>query len=336
LRFPFAILIILCFVCCGFAQSNSKCEDFQRQIKATYNFRPSKLSAAEQTVKSKEMDVIWDAVKSNPKELAPCLRSALEAPDADRWFKFDGSVLLVVVDPSSSSKQLEAHNIAAIDLDDIDLRVWIGTVIGLALDGLDVSEAGEHWLTYPKGTYSLPEHGGFVIDNATAALFIYGSMDEQFATPALLKVAVQSNHSGRDIALSILLMQATPESARALRGIDATGLSSKGQKALKNFLEKPDVFTPRNKPKTTRDEFLSAFKKIVDGDSMPFMTLVEKVQDGEKDVVAVMMPEDIPLIRKVRRTFIARGNQHSIEYYRSFTKILTTLTLNAAVPVKTQ
>ena len=52
------------------------------------------------------------------------------------------------------------------------------------------------------------------------------------------------------------------------------------------------------------------------------MELVSKVPDGEKDVVAVLKPEDLPLVRKVRRMIIAKGNQHAIEYYNSFTEIL--------------
>ena len=55
------------------------------------------------------------------------------------------------------------------------------------------------------------------------------------------------------------------------------------------------------------------------------MELVSAVPDGERDVVAVLKPEDLPLVRKVRRLIISGGNQHSIEYYNSFSKILMTL-----------
>ena len=52
------------------------------------------------------------------------------------------------------------------------------------------------------------------------------------------------------------------------------------------------------------------------------MGLVSSVPYGEKDVIAVLKPEDIPLLLKVRRMIIAGVNPHAIEYYKSFTGIL--------------
>jgi hypothetical protein len=39
----------------------------------------------------------------------------------------------------------------------------------------------------------------------------------------------------------------------------------------------------------------------------------------------VMKPEDVPLLRRVRRRMIAAGNQHQISYYQYFTQILYTM-----------
>jgi hypothetical protein len=81
------------------------------------------------------------------------------------------------------------------------------------------------------------------------------------------------------------------------------------------------------KPKTSREEFLKAFNGIVNGEPSYFFELVGKVPDGEKDVVAVLKPEDLPLVRRVRRKFISAANPHATEYYDSFTKILLTFVL---------
>ena len=105
------------------------------------------------------------------------------------------------------------------------------------------------------------------------ALFIYGSMDESQATPALLKVVSQANHPGREHALLILMNQATPESLRALKQIDASAFSEKAQKSLRALLNSPELFTPRAKPKTSREEFLKAFEGIVSGNWDKFFEL---------------------------------------------------------------
>ena len=41
-------------------------------------------------------------------------------------------------------------------------------------------------------------------------------------------------------------------------------------------------------------------------------------------MVATLKTEDLPLVRKVRRAFIAAANPHAVEYYDSFTRILMT------------
>ena len=57
----------------------------------------------------------------------------------------------------------------------------------------------------------------------------------------------------------------------------------------------------------------------------PFAALAREVPDGEEDVVAVLKPEDLPLVRTVRRKRIAHANQHAASYYVSFTRILMTM-----------
>jgi hypothetical protein len=111
-----------------------------------------------------------------------------------------------------------------------------------------------------------------------------------------------------------------------LKQIDESGFSADARKSLQALLRGPELIKPRAKPKTSRVEFLQAFQGIVSGKWDLFFELVSKVPDGEKDVVAVLKPEDLPLVRKVRRIIIAKANPHAIEYYNSFTSILMTMT----------
>lgn len=322
--FTITLLIISsATIACG--QAKESCDSFQALIKSTYNFKPSKLSDAERDTKVAAMDKVWDLVKANPKELLPCLRAALKSPDADQWFRFDGSNLLVELDPSRESKALQVRNYTHADLDDVHLKVWVETLARLGTEGFDVSEAGERWLKYPQARYFLPRHGAYEVKTFQGAHFIYGSMDEAQATPALLKVVLQANHPGREHALWILMSQATPESLRALKQIDASAFSEKARNSLRALLYSPELIKARTQPKTSREQFLAAFQGIVSGKWNMFLDLVSQVPDGEKDVVAVLKPEDIPLVRKVRRLIIANANPHAIEFYNSFTSILMTM-----------
>jgi hypothetical protein len=312
----------------GARAAQSPCEEFSRAVKSTYNFKPSRLKdEAERSAKSAAMDSFWNTVKAGRKEFLPCLRAALEDPKSDPWFGFDGSTLLVYLDPSPESKATQVRRYTSAELEDVDLQVWVSTLAQLGAEGFDVSGAGARWLALPKAEYYLPQHGAYHVTKLEGALYIYGSMDEAQATPALVKILNQPANPAREYAMALLIVQTTPEALRALKGFDASGLSPKSRAALSEFLERPKLFEPRAKPKTSREEFLKAFNDIVNGEPSYFFELVEKVPDGEKDVVAVLKPEDLPLVRRVRRKFIAAANPHATEYYDSFTKILLTFVL---------
>lgn len=304
------------------------CEEFSRMVKATYNFKPSLLKTeAERSAKSAAMDRFWEAVKSRQKEFLPCLRAALDDPKTDQWFGFDGSTLLVSLDPSPESKATLVRRYASVDLGDVDLSVWVGRLAQLGAEGFDISEPAARWLAYPRAEYFLPQHGAYHVTKPEGALYLYGSMDEAQATPALIKIASQPSNPLRESALAMLMLQATPEALRTLKAADASGLSPKSREALREFFEVPKVFAPRANPKTSREEFLKAFNDFLDGKPDTFFDLVEKVPDGEKDIVAVLKPEDLPLVRRVRRKFIAAANPPATEYYGSFTIILMTFVM---------
>jgi hypothetical protein len=317
-----SVLSVSIFLSIACAQDSGNCGSFQRIIKTTYNFKPSRLTASERDSKSEAMDHFWNTAKANSKELLPCLRAALQDPNADKWFRFDGSNLLVELDPSEASKAIQVRNYTDVDLEDVDLRTWVTTLSLRGFEGFDVSEAGSRWLGYPNAKYSLPEHGGYKVTVFSGAFFIFGSMDESQTTPALVKIISQPNHPWREWALMMLVHQATPESFQILKQLTASTFSESAQNNLRKVLNNPDLLKPRSKPKTSREEFIKAFQDMLNGDSSSFMELVSEVPDGEKDVVAVLKPEDLPIVRKIRRLIVAQGNQHSIEYYNSFTEIL--------------
>jgi hypothetical protein len=307
------------------AQISDSCSQFSRVVKTTYNFKPSKLSEAAKDSKSAEMDRVWTMVKANPRVLIPCLTTAIKSPEADQWFRFDGSNLLVSLDPTSDSKAIQVNSYTQVDLNDVNLQIWVTTLAQRGAEGFDISEAATRWLSYPNAHYFLPIHGLFEVKHLEGAFFLFGSMDETQATPALLRIVKQSRGQVREYALLVLMSQATPESLSALRQLDVSGFSTSTRNVLRKLLTGPDLIRPRANPRTTRDEFLKAFQRVVDGNSRQFMSLVAQVPDGEKDVVAVLKLEDIPLVRKVRRKFIASSNQHALEFYNSFTQILMTM-----------
>lgn len=304
--------------------STSSCGQFQQALRSTYGFSPSKLGERELAEKSQQMDGIWKQVKTRP-ELVPCLEQAVDAERQDWWFVFDGSQLLDAVAPSPESKRRILRALTLVELDDVDLRSWVHQTATLGIAGLDTSELGRRWLAYPKARYWLPEHGAYEVTRDSGALYIFGSLDERFATPTLIALSRSENGSVREIAVSLLISQATPDALQALVTLDCKGLSQSAVSSLNALLGQPTLIAPRKSPKTSREQFRRAFDYFLRGDEQPFERLVADVPDGEHDLVAVFGAEDLSQLRAVRRRYAARGNQHAIEYYNQFSQILMTL-----------
>jgi hypothetical protein len=262
------------------AISGEGCGDLQRLIQATYKFKPSKLSKAEQSSAAAKMDQVWRTVESNPKELAPCLHAALEAADVDPWFRIDGSNLLVSVDPSQSAKAIQVRAYLGADLDDVSTQVWVETLARRGAEGFDVSQAGARWLANPKLKYYLPIHGGFEVGAFPGALFLFGSVDEALALGPLVKIANQAGHPGREIALWILTVLATPEALKALREVNTSGLSEEATEGFRRKLDHPDLIEPAAKPEVSREEFL----QILRGAAKVDWDRVDKLRRQEREL----------------------------------------------------
>jgi hypothetical protein len=330
-RFLTLLAFVNAFAAVLYAQNEADCVTVNELIQATYNFKPSRLTDADRASKSSAMDRFWNTLQENPQQSVPCLKKALAQPNADRWFRFDGSTLLVEMDPSTESKAIQVRGYTEADLEDIDLRTWVSLLARRAVEGFDVSGAVRRWLEYPAARYSVPEHGGFTVNAVVGAVILFGSMSESQATPALVGMLAQQGPL-RELAVQMLTMQATPESLSALKGIDSDTVTAQTRERINEIVKGSNLLQPRATPKTTRDEFVQAFRALVDGKFDKFFESVVSVSDGEKDVVAVMQPEDIPLLRQVRRTLISSGSPDAIEFYSTFTEILRALVAKADTP----
>lgn len=301
------------------------CAAFDRQLHDTYGFRPSQLDPGGKERKSEQMGAVWSSVRREPSTLGPCLKAALRRPTSDTWFLFDGAELLASIDQGIDAKMLLEDGLSHVSLDDVDLRTWVELVTSLGADGFDTAALGKRWISYPKAEYSLPDHGSVRVDRGNGALFIYGAMEERYATPALIELTHSGKREEKEVATWLLMSQATPDALRALARLKPEGLSVKAAQSRRALLEHPRLIVPRTPPRTTRAELLSAFDAIVKGNEAPFAHLMQTVPDSERDLVAVCKPEDLDLIRRVRRYYIAAANQQSIEIYNQFTQILMTM-----------
>jgi hypothetical protein len=146
-----------------------------------------------------------------------------------------------------------------------------------------------------------PQHA-FQVSKSTGALFLFGSLPESLSTPYLTSVAQKATATDRETALWLLMQQETPESRSFLKTASRTGLPPDAQAAIDAYARGPSaVLKGTGTPRIHRDEFVSAFKALRAGDATPFMTLVERVPNGEQDAAMVLTADDLPDVRYARR-----------------------------------
>lgn len=310
------------------AYADDACIQFNALVSRTYNFKVNESHLTKSQIQAREvaLDRFWAQVKDNKAKFLPCLRQKVADSKTNPFFRFDGSNLLVELDPSLASKhvQVAVYIETPLPLDTIFTGRWVSVLTQRGTEGFDVSKAAKRALDDEEVSF-LPNNAEYAdesMSNFESAFFLWASQSEERTTPQLFALANDPKYAQREAALSILLTQATPQASKAIQMLNRDGLSDDAVEAIDQFLQSPDAVAPRAKPKITRSQFLAAFNRILAGDTKPFFDLVKSVPDGEHDAATVLHPQDLPLLRRVRRRFLLGCNRHSLAYYKDFTGII--------------
>ena len=319
-------VLILVFTLNGALFAGDACSTFRSDLIKTYAFRPSQLSDEEMAVKGKAMDAIWQRVDADH-SLIPCLEQAIDDPASTQSLRYDGSALLVHVDPTPAHKAMQAKWWCKTDLADTEARAWVEGLAELGMEGYDIREGAIRWMENKGAHYYLVEHGAWNITQDDGAIFMIESMDERQAFSLLKAVLEDPKFAARDLAAMMMCRLGTADSCDYLRTMNLAGIGSNGREIILGLRKDHQMVKPRwGKPKVEREAFLAAFNAFLDkGDIDQFMKLADRVKDGERDAVAVLRPEDLPLLHTFRRHLMAKCNPHLIELDHDLMRILTTL-----------
>jgi len=322
--FQFVLAAVLCGAPFLAAQD---CSELDARVAATYTFQPSALDKDQKDAAAAAMTEFWDFVLADPAAHAPCLRAALLRDDADAWFRFDGSALLVEADPSEASKQLQVDLWSKAAFADVNQRYWLETLTRLGAEGLDVSAAAERWMREGGDGFTVPEHGMFQVNDALGALFLFGSMDEAHATPALTRLAQHTDEPWHPMVFSLLVLQATPGSWRAVDTLDTTGWPEEGAQAVQMLRSEPIPF-PEDDPSVTltRDALLADLHaQLGDAGGERLATPVSPY-DWVVNAARELQPDDLALLRRARRASMTVSSDEAPNRYMQYSAVLQQLT----------
>ena len=305
------------------------CKTLTELVRKVYTFRPSKLTAEEQKKRAAEMDRVWKLVRENSKELAPCLRSLLENPRSDAWFRVDGSDLLVAVEPTPESKKLQIACWGRADLKDLAPEVYVRKLTAFGFEGFDTTVAAEHWMKSPDASFDLAKHA-LHVGNQEGSIFLWGTIDETIATPALVKLLRDTDRDQREHAAFLLQAQATEEAWKELHDLKLGAWSSDTQKSVKEVLSKPRLEKKEASVLVTREKILAGFEAFLKDGKQDLLLETRMHQEKDDDwparVAGVLAETDVPLLRKVRRKRLTYLSDEALYDFSDCTAILLTCT----------
>lgn len=128
------------------------------EIDNIYNFKPSKMTDAEQEKKFPSLDQFWDKIKADTTLYLPSLRFELNEPNHNPYFYYDGAGLLLSLSKTNFDKKLAVIAITKCDLDDISQKLYVTTLNRLSNEGIDVTNAAIKILADPNFSFFIPQH----------------------------------------------------------------------------------------------------------------------------------------------------------------------------------
>jgi hypothetical protein len=307
-------------VCAPLFAQTDRCEQFTALVRKTYDFVPVEIPDERRKALFAAMDEVWNMAKSAPAVFTPCLRGLLEAPDAQAWFRCDGSSLLVELDPSRASLELKARLWSHTSIEIVDLEPWTWTIATLGAQDLDVSAAGEAWLRERTKTFTVAQHA-LTVGSLAGALFAFGSMDEALSEPVLVRIAADASHPGRGDAVQILAMLATAPALADLRALDLAWMPARDREGIQVVCGTDAILKPRASG-PARKKIVDALQAFVDGDPEDLHTLQVEREHWYEELVHALREEDLPLLRRVRRLRLAALSDEALTDYVQYGNVL--------------
>lgn len=189
----------------------------RQRIRATYTFSPHLLTTQQIGEKSKMLDALWAEAKAEPTTFITVLRSELARPDAQTFFVYDGSMLLLSLSNTPSDRRLALAAIARSDLRDVQHTEYLRQVHRLAALGEDTTEAALHILAEPEFKAFIPEHALTLGQDYSLISMLLPLEAARWLPPAVARLSRESEAKAQKSLLLLLWYAQTSEGDAAIR-----------------------------------------------------------------------------------------------------------------------
>jgi hypothetical protein len=322
------IFVCLLLVAAAAAQQQG-CAELQALKKATYGFRPTKLSQLQQTAKEKQIDRFRKLAESQGERGVRCLRGMLKSESRDSFFLFDGANLLLHLDDSQPSLAVVRESALRSDLGEINTAGYVELVLEMAQHGVDTGALAEKYMRYPNVDGDIPERS-LTVDRATGAIFLYGSMSAERADKDLVPLLAAKEADVHSTAALELALNMTLESYRALSGLP--GIDHLPEYVQKEVVESMAYHAPAGNviPTSSREQVLLRLRTLPrTADQMEAELKKENpvvgIADDEafiRSAMATLTAADLDAVREARRAALLSVSEESLYEYAAYTRLI--------------
>lgn len=188
----------------------------RQRIRLTYTFSPHALTDQQIDEKSKVLDALWAEAKAERSTFLPVLRSELARPEAQAFFLFDGSMLLLSLSDSALDRRIAIAAIGRCDLRDVQPSEYLRQVHRLAAQGEDTTEAALHILADPEFKAFIPQHALTLGQNYSLIYMLLPIDDVKWLPLAIARLSKEPEPKSQKSLLLLLWYAQTPEADAAI------------------------------------------------------------------------------------------------------------------------
>lgn len=339
------------------ATDPTPCDSIRNAKSKVYGYHIAQLTEEQIDAKSKELDAFWKQVQTAGPDGVSCIRDLLAEEKTDHVFQVDAATMLFPADHSPETLNLIRDSLRQADFQESDPANYLTLAMDLGQAGVDIRPLAAKLLLYPNATIHISEHQ-MDLDSDTAALFLYGSMDQAQATSALIHFLDAKQPFVRAAAAHLLAEQMTEDSFRALGKWDGT--SKIEEDFRRNDIQAIMKYQPVNpadygSPKFTRETVLQTiaglphtraeFDEAIATKGAAFDQQMRDKKATQQDIaqavadslpiygiadhtafvtsaVATLQPADFDTIREARRKSLYNVSDESLAEYLAYTQIL--------------
>ncbi len=243
------LVLILIASCVAQAQTLTTQAAMHSRVLSLYSFSPSKISKAQQSQKSQQMDQFWTEVKAAPETTLPLLRVELADASNPRFFMMDGTSLLLSLSKETADADLAAQALPRADLHDVVPSVYFSTVHDLSMSGADTTQAGLHILDDPKFRVPLPQHA-MTLSQPISLVYLLLPVDQNLWLQAAVdRFATEKDEMAQIGLLTLFFFSQTKEGDQVLATAaqDSNRSETVRNEAAKWIKAAKDVSTAKSK-----------------------------------------------------------------------------------------